>query len=174
MPDNCHGLVATYNTAKTETEEVVLMGPHGILSFKVVVSSNGRKTSVYSGYDPATWSWDNTLKTGTMKQALWEHAYIDAQERSAKKNGGEVASIGPNHPELVINECDRVLAILDAIQSDEKVRDHWRMFMGEIAGVSSMRGASRAPMIAPAAVAQRQAVDERKQLQMADEDWGRF
>lgn len=166
-PDNCKGLFASWDTAKTTTQEIVLMGPHGILSIKVVYS--GKRTQVYSGFDVATWD-----RWPTMHNSLWEHKYIEAQEKNAKKYGAVVMTVEDGSAEDILGYIggDFETAVRNAASGlDEKVSSHWRMFLGLEEGVSSARGAPRDPVPVTPKI---NPADERRKLQMADADWGRF
>lgn len=146
IPNNCRGLYSAYQTEKSETSELVMVGPHGIISFKIVVSQNGKKTQVFSGFDPAAWQWGQSA-LGTLSDACWEHRYVESQERQAKKYGVPVLDLEPGNPVAIVQSCGEHAAnhIERAYMGDEKVQTHWRMFHGDEAGVSSARGADRTP-----------------------------
>jgi hypothetical protein len=171
-----YGKVATWLTGKTETSELLIMGRHGIVSFKVVRSGNGKKVQVFSGFDVRTWTWGTgPTGEGTMDLALWEHKYIEAQEKAAKKWGSKVHDIpyGDISSMLTGLDADIGEAIRDAIRSDEKVSSHWSMINGLIPPVASGKSKGDHPATPPE-TPKRSAEQAFRERAAADEEWGMF
>ena len=79
LPD-CFLSEGRYDTGGSSTTDLFIATPTGALSVKIVTSSNGRKTSVYSGFDPVLI--ESAIVNGTMRP---DHKYLRAQTKAVEK-----------------------------------------------------------------------------------------
>jgi len=160
------GAWASYLTEKTETTEVVIASKHAIISLKVVVSANGRKTAVYSGIDQAM-VYEDTLN----------HRYFQNLWRSLEKySGGQPAFMS----EPTVEACFLKLPvdIQDAIGreliADEKVNAHWEMLLGNIPVQSSASGTRRTTTTVASPKKGKPKIDRHSELLRVDDGYGIF
>lgn len=121
----CYYWCAEYPTAKTDTTELIISTMQGVLSLKVVVSGNGKRVNVYSGFDPGA-----CIKTE-------EHRYVKALKKAVATNSpsslAPLAYMGSVEDALVAVGSSACRAIKQAAEGgDEKVTTHWQMMLGEI------------------------------------------
>lgn len=74
--------VATYSTDRSETTDIVAITPNGMLSVKLISSSNGRKISAFAGFDPFP-------LTMSVDWRPDDHKYVVAQTKAFAKWMGE-------------------------------------------------------------------------------------
>lgn len=177
LMESAYGKFATWLTGKTETSELLVMGRYGIASFKVVSSANGKKVQVFSGFDVATWVWSDV--GGSSNLALWEHRYVEAQEKAATKWGSKVNDIPYGEVIAVLDKLDPELqrALRNAIAHDPKVKSHWHMICGTQTPVASS-GKAKATDVKSSAPEPRTSKPTADQIfrerMAADEGWGVF
>ena len=177
IPD-CYLSEGRYDTAGTSTTDLFIATPTGALSVKIVASSNGRKTSVYSGFDPVLI--ESAIVNGAMQP---DHKYLRAQTKAVLKWRGiqQSQDVDADHILQAYPE------IADALGHDTSLRSRFMDAFGflpedpSIANLESRqavlkaRAELRAETHRQAEELRLQAIHERylKQLSL-DPEWGMF
>lgn len=87
--------VATYSTDRSDTTDIVAITPNGMLSVKLISSSNGRKISAFAGFDPFP-------ETMSVDWKPDEHKYVLAQTKAFTKwMGSKAQPLFENQADLI-------------------------------------------------------------------------
>lgn len=104
LPSNLQALYASWDTAASETSELILIGPHGILSAKLVVSQGGKVKRVFTGFEAAYWEWDES-DLSSIYSNLMQHRYSQAMLRACNRWGAPTS-------DLLVGTIDEILGKL--------------------------------------------------------------